>query len=97
MDVSLIPPKKEIEKEILNSLFELGGVAKLKVIYSHLETKFPDLTELDKELLVPFGEKKWTNIIRWAGANLRTRNEITSIKRGVWTLTEKGKKKFISD
>lgn len=90
----MLPTQKEIEIPLLQTLMELGGQAKAAEVYPALRNKFPNLREEDLAETLPSGPIKWTNRVQWVRQRLISAKEIDSPERGIWRITEKGKKRI---
>ena len=76
---------------LLDALRELGGSGTPDEVVERiaLDLKIPD--DVQNELL-PSGEQRFRNQIRWARMHLVREGLIDSSERGVWSLTERGRK-----
>jgi len=90
----MLPKQKDIEIPLLEALMELGGQAKPKEIYPLVTKKFPEIREEDLTETLPSGGNKWTNRIQWVRQRLIDKGEIYSPTRGIWAITDKGKKRI---
>lgn len=84
---------KEYYIPILETLVELGGSAKSKVILERVYQKVQNvLTDFDMEK-VPSGiEIRWRNIAGWARLAMIKEGLLSSDSpRGVWEITDKGR------
>lgn len=88
------PERKEIEIAILEELYVMGGEGKTDDVYIRVAKHFPMITA--EELMQRFGigEKKWTNLVRWAKLGLSQNGEVVSSSRGVWRVTDKGRQRI---
>ncbi len=89
----MIPAQEEIELPLLQALVELGGSARPKDVYPRVAARFPGMTEEDKAERLKHGERKWMNRIQWARMALITAGDMSSPERGVWGITEQGRKR----
>lgn len=90
----MIPTQAEIEIPLLEALASLGGEARPKKLYPLVTAKFPQLTQEDMTATLKHGEKKWLNRIQWARQALISVGELASPQRGVWAITEQGRKRL---
>jgi restriction system protein len=79
---------------LLEALVSLGGSARPKKIYPLVTAKFPQLTEEDLSATLKHGEKRWNNKIQWTRQALITAGDMESPERGVWAITEQGRKRL---
>lgn len=89
-----MPSQTEIEKPLLQTLYELGGQANPQQVYSVLRAKFPELTQEDLEETLISGGNKWTNRIQWVRQKLITKGDMSSPQRGIWAITDQGRNKI---
>lgn len=89
----MLPKHKEIEVRLLEVLVELGGQGKPREIYPHVTKKFSKITDEDLAGTLPSGENRWTNRIQWARQRLIEKGEMYSPSRGIWAITDKGRKR----
>jgi restriction system protein len=90
----MIPIQAEIEVPLLEALIALGGSARPRKIYPLVSAKFPQLTQEDLTATLKHGEKKWLNRIQWARQALITAGDMESPERGIWAVTEQGRKRL---
>jgi len=88
----MLPTQKDIEIPLLEVLVELGGRGKPKEIYPLVTKKFPEIREDDLTETLPSGGNKWTNRIQWVRQRLIEKGEMHSPSRGIWAITDKGRK-----
>lgn len=74
----------------LKELNMMGGAARPKDILDRLEMKL-DLTNYEKEVYEKTGHTRWKTFIRYYAIDL-TKSGFLTRSKGVWTLTEEGKK-----
>jgi Mrr restriction endonuclease-like protein len=86
-------PQKEFRLPLMKAVLELGGSAQVPEIRRVMEKKMkPLLTDRDYEH-VSTGEPRWWNAICWERANLVREGLFkNSSPRGIWELSEQGKK-----
>ena len=90
----MIPTQAEIEIPLLEAIRDLGGAANPKKIYPLVTAKFPQLTQEDLAATLKHGERKWLNRIQWARQALITAGDMASPQRGVWAITDQGRKRL---
>ena len=74
----------------LKELNSMGGSARPKDLLDRLEKKL-DLTAYEKEVYEKTGHTRWKTFIRYYAIDL-TKSGLITRSKGVWTLTEEGKK-----
>ena len=89
----MLPKQKDIEVPLLEVLIELGGKGKPKEIYPLVTKKFPEIGNEDLSETLPSGGSKWTNRIQWVRQRLIDKSELHSPSRGIWAITDKGRKR----
>lgn len=89
----MLPKQKQIEVPLLEAIVELGGEAKPSDVYPVVTRKFPILTSGDLTKTLAGGQNNWTNRIRWVRQNLVDEGELDGSTRGLWKITEKGKRR----
>jgi len=90
----MLPKQKDIEVPLLEVLIELGGQGKPKEIYPLVTKKFPEIGDEDLTETLPSGGNKWTNRIQWVRQRLIDKGELYSPSRGIWAITDKGRKRI---
>ncbi len=90
----MIPTQDQIEIPLLETLVKLGGQAKPKAIYPLMTARFPQLTEEDLAARLKHGETKWNNRIQWTRQALITTGDMAKPERGIWAITEQGRKRL---
>jgi restriction system protein len=90
----MIPTQAEIETPLLKALCTLGGEAQPRSLYPLVTAAFPQLTQEDLAAKLKHGERKWVNRIQWARQALITAGAMTSPRRGVWAITEQGRRRL---
>jgi restriction system protein len=93
----VMPNQTEIEMPLLQALHELGGQASPQQVYRIVTEKFPQLTQEDLDETLVSGGNKWTNRIQWVRQKLIAKGDLYSPQRGIWALTEQGRKKVTTD
>ncbi|MDH5462500.1 MAG: Mrr restriction system protein, partial [Candidatus Bathyarchaeota archaeon] len=89
----MLPKQKDVEVPLLEVLVELGGQATPKEIYPVVTRKFPEIRTEDLIETLPSGGNRWTNRIQWVRQRLIDKGEMYSPSRGIWAITEKGRKR----
>ncbi|HDQ06373.1 MAG TPA: hypothetical protein ENN36_06610 [Candidatus Bathyarchaeota archaeon] len=89
----MLPKQKDIEVPLLEVLVELGGQGKTMEIYPLVTRKFPSIRDEDLSEVLPSGGNKWTNRIQWVRLSLIDKGEMVSPSRGIWAITDKGRKR----
>lgn len=89
----MLPKQKDIEVPLLEVLVELGGQGKTKEIYPLVTKKFPEIKDEDLTEVLPSGGFKWINRIQWVRLSLIDKGEMDSPSRGIWAITDKGRKR----
>lgn len=91
----MMPKQRDMEIPVLKCLEEMGGKAKPSEIYTRIRKFFPGLTDSDLTETLTTGGAKWTNRIQWVRQRLVATGEMASPERGVWAITEKGKRRLL--
>ena len=90
-----ITPHTAFYRAILESLVELGGSAKTKVVLDRVGEKMKDILKpLDYAVLPSDGKSiRWRNSAQWArNAMVNEDGRMTKTKSGIWEISEKGRK-----
>ncbi len=87
----------EVENPLLEVLVELGGRGKPREIYPLVTKKFPQIREEDLLETLSSGTNKWTNRIQWVRQSLIQKREMSSPSRGIWAITERGRKRIVDN
>ena len=95
-EIMVMPKQSEIEVPLLEALIEIGGEGKPQDIYPLVTKRFPNLTKEDIEEKMDSGGNKWTNRIQWVRMKLIDTGEMVSPARGIWAITDKGRKRVNS-
>jgi hypothetical protein len=78
---------------LLRVLAEFGGSARPVDVYPRVTAAFPEITASDLgELLTDGKTNRWTNRIQWARQDLAELGLVDTSERGVWKLSEDGKR-----
>ncbi len=91
------PKQHEIEVPLLKAIEELGGAAKPKVVYPVVTKSFShQLTEEDLAARLPSSPStfKWHNLVQWSRQALIDRGDIDGSTRGLWRITDSGRKRL---
>ena len=89
-----IPSEKEIEIPLIHLIYALGGKAKPAQVFDILEDYF-NLSPKERSELVPGGtDFKFRNRVKWVRNSLCDRELLDRTIRGIWRITEKGKKEL---
>lgn len=93
------PVQREIEIPLLKTLDRLGGEAKPMDIYPEVAKYFPALTEVEltQRMESTPSVGKWNNIVQWTRQSLVTKNELDGSQRGIWKITELGRKRLLAE
>ena len=94
MEKLMLPKQKDVEIPLLEIIIELGGRAKPQLIYPLITKRFSDVPPEDFLEQIPTGGNKWTNRIQWVRQHLINKGELSSPERGIWEITEKGRKRL---
>ena len=84
---------------LLRALEQLGGEAKPKEIYPLVSKAFSkQLTEEDLSARLPSSPStsKWHNLICWSRQVLTDRGDLNGATRGIWKITQQGRKRIVS-
>lgn len=87
----MLPKQRDLEEPILRVLADRGGEARPDEVYEGVRRLFPQLTDADLVDIVPSGDNKFKNRIRFVRQALIDRGEMHSPSYGIWAITSKGK------
>jgi hypothetical protein len=90
-----ITPHTAFNRAILESLVELGGSAKTKVVLDQVGEKMKDILKpLDHAVLPSDGKSiRWRNSAQWARNTMVNEDgRMKKTKNGVWEISDKGRK-----
>ena len=90
----VLPKQKDVEIPLLEVLVEIGGQGRPKDIYPLVRKKIPQIQDEDLLETLPSGTNKWTNSIQWVRQSLIQKGEMSSPSRGIWAITDKGRKRL---
>lgn len=91
-----LPPYTELFQPVLDALESLGGSAKPSEVRDWLVAKM-GIPDEALELTNKSGRERFLNRVQWARLYLSKSGYIGSSKRGVWSLTEKGRHASIDE
>lgn len=96
--VKNLPSQKEIEMPLLKVLLRRGGSVNMrehgKEIYEELADFFKLSATQRTTMLHSTKTPVWNNRVQWVRQSLVQKGEIDGSVKGVWTITEKGKKRL---
>ena len=96
--VKNLPSQKEIELPLLKVLLRRGGSVNMrehgKEIYKELADFFKLTSNQRTTMLHSTKTPVWNNRVQWVRQSLVQKGEIDGSVKGVWTITEKGKKRL---
>jgi restriction system protein len=75
---------------LLHEIEAAGGKAPPTALYPRVTACFPEITPADLAGLLPSGDNKWRNRVRWVRQALVERGCIDGSKHGVWAITPLG-------
>jgi len=89
-----IPPEKNINIPLLHLIHAMGGEMKPSKVYGILADYF-GLTEKERQETLPSGiSRRFDNRVQWARQFLCSQGFLDGTIRGVWKITEKGKREL---
>jgi len=89
-----IPTERHIRDALLIELFRAGGSSRPRDIYDAVAAHFPSMTDLDKQREYEnSGKNIFMNSVQWARQKLVGSGDIDNSERGLWILTDSGKRK----
>jgi hypothetical protein len=86
-----LPLSANIETPILHELSAVGGADDVRFLYERLISYFPSLSDAEISAIKVGNHRFWKKAVQKAGRSL-DENKLIQRDRGIWTLTEKGKK-----
>ena len=89
-----LPTTKDIELPLLREIEAMGGEARPQALYPRVTAHFPQITEADLQETIARGINKWTNRIQWTRQHLVLKGQLERYPRGVWRITDQGKKRL---
>lgn len=91
-----LPAYSALFQPVLDALVSLGGSGKPSEVRDHLAEQL-SITDAALECTLKNGTQLFLNRVQWARHYLAKTGYIGSSKRGVWTLTDKGRNASIDD
>jgi hypothetical protein len=91
-----LPLTTNIETPILQELYAVGGTDDVRFLYERLISYFPSLSDAEISLIKAGEQKFWKKAVQKAGKTLDENNLIVR-DRGIWALTQKGKKSVAAE
>jgi len=88
-----MPKEENIELPILKVLKDAGGSLSIRDAIAKTKELYPELTDEEKASMLTSGENRLNNRIAWCRQRLVEEGEIDSSTRGIWKITEEGKKR----
>ena len=88
------PTQREIEVPLLRMLERLGGQAKPRDLYESLADEFGLSSEERTERMESSNAVRWWNAVQWARQRLVQVGEVDRTVRGLWVLTDLGRKRI---
>jgi hypothetical protein len=91
-------PRPHVEREakwIIEALTQLGGSAHAGIVISQIEKNHGNEFTKEDMKTIPSGEIRWVKKVNWARYDMAKGGLLNpNSPRGVWELTEKGKKYY---
>ena len=91
-----LPLSSNVEAPILQELSAVGGTDDIRFLYERLIQYFPSLSDAEISAIKSGEQKYWKKLVQRAGRVLDENNLIRR-DRGVWSLTEKGRKSVAAE
>lgn len=91
-----LPSRQEAAPALLGALHQLGGEASARDVIPLVTDAFPQITTEDLALTVKSGASKWRNRVYWARQDLIEAGKVRSPRKGIWALTESGRREAAS-
>lgn len=91
-----LPTRQETAPALLRALHELGGEAPARDAIPLVTDAFQQITTEDLALQLKSGASKWRNRVYWARQDLVDAGKIWSPQKGIWALTESGRREAAS-
>jgi len=88
-----MPKQENIELPLLKVLKDAGGSLSIPDAIAKTKELYPELTDEEKASMLTSGENRLNNRIAWCRQRLVEKGEIDSSTRGIWKITEEGKKR----
>lgn len=89
----VLPGETEIEIPLLEGLIDIGGQGRPKDIYPLVTKKFPQISGEELAKTLKTGGNRWKNRIQWTRLRLIKKGDMFSPSRGIWAITDKGRKR----
>ena len=89
-----LPKQADVEIPLLLEIEKAGGKARPKDLYPRVTAHFPQITQEDLKRMLPAGNPQWTNRIQWVRLHLIKDGELDGSERGVWAITEAGRRRL---
>lgn len=89
-----LPKQSEIDIPLLEEIAKAGGKLRPRDAYRLVRNHFPSITDADLAIRLKCGHVVWDNSVQWARQHLVKRGEIDKSVRGVWAITELGRKRL---
>lgn len=89
-----LPTQREIEIPLLQELQRAGGSLPANEAYARVTARFPGLSVDDVRTETREGRSAWTNRIQWVRQHLKVKGQVASPARGVWSITELGRRRL---
>lgn len=86
-----LPLSSNVETPILQELSAVGGTDDVRFLYERLIPYFPSLSDAEISAIKSGEQKYWKKLVQRAGKIL-DENKLIRRDRGVWSLTEMGRK-----
>jgi hypothetical protein len=91
-----LPLFSNIETPILQELSAVGGTDDVRFLYVRLISYFPSLSDAEISAIRSGEQRYWKKAVQKAGRML-DENNLIQRKRGIWSLTEKGRKSVLQE
>jgi len=89
------PKETEIELPLLEEIEKAGGQVRPQDVYARVASHFPQLTaqDLERRMKSSPSTYKWHNYVQWVRQTLVEKGEIDGSVRGIWKITDLGRKR----
>ena len=91
-----LPLSTNVENPILHELYAVGGTDDVRFLYERLISYFPSLSDAEISAIKAGEQKSWRKLVQRAGKAL-DENNLIHRDRGIWSLTEKGRKSVLEE
>jgi hypothetical protein len=92
-----LPPQRELEVPLLRAILRRGGEIQVRTQGEEIDKELADALGLDQgqrmARLADRQETFWRNRIRWTRLGLVKSGDLDGSRRGVWALTEQGRRR----